>query len=125
MLTIRLYPAEFWALIYFLRGCTHNQTAVPLSQQSVGMLLLLEYHRFWRPERLDRWACKRLDRQHNLKVSLPVIKVLHQELQQVPLSPPYLALLAKIDLAIVNYQSPYAKPHALGELVRQAMLPGV
>lgn len=119
MLTLKLTPSEFRDLIYFLRMCTRGQQAVPLHQQSVAQLVLLDYHnRITATNRLLTWQRRSASKYYRCSLPLAVSKALHDQMQCYLLCPLEQILLDRLDQAIVNYQDPYAQPHVLGELVR-------
>lgn len=117
MLRLKLYPGEFRVLIGYLRFNTEEHDQVPLRQQHVPTLVLLQYLRSWSASRLLVWKGRRPDKAFTLNVPLVVGLALYQEMQQQLLTGAQQLLLAKLDQAVVNYRSPHSQAHVIGELL--------
>ncbi|MCX6216534.1 hypothetical protein [Spirosoma sp.] len=117
MITLKLYPAEFRVLIGYLRFNTQDQDQVPLVHQSLHRLVLLNYLQSWKVSRLLIWQGRRTDREFKLSMPLTVALALYQEMQSQLLTAHQQLLLAKLDQAVINYQSPTSQAHVIGELI--------
>ena len=117
MLTLTLFPAEFRVLIQYLRFNTAGQDQVPLTHQSVSMLLMIAYLKSISVKRLITWNARRNDKQFRFSLPLPIALAIYQDMQQALLTSHQQLLLAKIDQAVINYRDPAQQAHALGELI--------
>lgn len=106
MLTLRLLPIEFGAMIRYLRQSCAGQQSVPLKRQSVQKLVMLQYLRTWTDQRLDSWNYRFANRAYIVNVPLAVAKAMYEELRQLKLSPEQQLFLNKLDWSIVNYRPP-------------------
>lgn len=117
MLSLQLYPAEFRELIRYLRVNTQDADLVPLRQQHVPTLILLNYLRSWSTSRLLVWKGRRPDKAFKLNMPLVAALALYQVMQQQLLTGAQQLLLYRLDEAIVNYRYPHAQAHVIGELL--------
>ena len=107
MLTLQLYPSEFRELIGYIHFNTEGQADVPLQQQSVGKLILLSYIGTWTPVRIYVWKQRKVTKTYALRLPVVVGLAPYRDMLGNGLTGQQQLLLAKLDLAIINYQNPF------------------
>lgn len=108
MIALKLYPGEFRELLGYVWVTTESQQHVPLHVQLVGKLVLLHYLAKWTPSRIYAWKHRRADKTFTLRLPVVVALALYQDMQSTLLTAYQQGLLAKLDQAMVDYQSAIA-----------------
>lgn len=120
MLSLKVNPNEFRAMIGYLREAQAIHEGVPLVHQTIAGLVLIQYLERWRSHQVLSWAQRRAEKEYRLNLPLPVARALHTEMQHSYLVGWQQLFLNKLDAAIINHRNPHADPHVIGELVRPA-----
>lgn len=103
MLRLRIYPAEFVTLLAFIGSISRTYGHLLVLQQSVPVVVLLEYGRSLTLKRIFTWQRRPRDKQFLLELPLPVACSLYQLLRFLPLTTSQQALLAHLEGAIQTY----------------------
>ncbi|RYC69773.1 hypothetical protein [Spirosoma sordidisoli] len=106
MISLKLTPNEFKALILFVRGVVDIQSRLPIMDQHLSGLVLEQYLGKWRPHQLLAWGQRTAGKEFKLNLPLPVAKALWQEMQYSMLMGWQQLLLGKLDQALINYRNP-------------------
>ncbi|MGM9509519.1 hypothetical protein ACS5NO_17420 [Larkinella sp. GY13] len=100
---IRITPNEFLGLVNFLYGRISLITSLQGMERSIYDQVLLEY---WSKtsllEKVSAWRHRNSRQRYSLPMPLSVIRILHQEMQFAELTIYGQALLARLDMELVN-----------------------
>ncbi len=113
MLTLKLYPTEFLALMAYLRETANFHRPIMSSHQTLAGSVLIHYLDRLKSNQMLTWQVRRKDKEYRFNLPLPVAKAIHQEMQHSTLTGWELLVLGKIDQALINLDNRFNKPSLL------------
>ena len=119
MLTLQLYQSEFRDLIGYLRAHTRGHDQLPLAQQNVALLVMLQWVNRISAARMLTWKARANNKTYALRIPITTGLATYQHMQTGDLSAHQLALLSKLDRAILDYRDPAHQPQLIGDLLGQ------